>query len=221
MEKGVEEKFWNAVKLIKEQLKPKAVEVVSVPIHSHAVAIWSGICIPGAVDQMWQTVPPFGTGHKELYIPSLVSAVTSGKRLKANEVSDTVKVNVLTGKYMLDQYHGHYYAKARNLAILLKRVYTKIFTQYDLLLTPTLPVTCTKLPAKDETKVEWINRSFEMIRNTSPFNVSGNPAMSIPCGTADQEKKPVGLQIIGRDWEEEKIYRLAYSFEKHFNWKDL
>jgi amidase len=56
-----------------------------------------------------------------------------------------------------------------------------------------------------------------MIRNTSAFNVSGHPAMSVPCGTS--EGRPIGMMLIAAHWNEPTIYRAAAAFEAAVDWQ--
>ena len=64
---------------------------------------------------------------------------------------------------------------------------------------------------------EVTRRSWEGTRNTCPVNVTGHPAISIPCGMADG--RPIGLMLVGRHWQENTIYRAAQAFEKSGDWR--
>jgi len=83
-------------------------------------------------------------------------------------------------------------------------------------LMPTLPITATKLPAPNAPKREIYDRALEMLGNTSPFDLTGHPAMSIPCGMIDG--LPVGLMLVGRHLNEPVIYQAAQAFEKIGDW---
>jgi amidase len=58
-----------------------------------------------------------------------------------------------------------------------------------------------------------------MLPNTCPFDVTGHPAMSVPCGMV--EGLPVGMMLIGKHWDEATIYRAAYAFEQAADWTTL
>ena len=62
-------------------------------------------------------------------------------------------------------------------------------------------------------------RAFEMITNTAPFDATGHPAMSVPCGCA--EGLPVGMMLVARHWDESSIYRAAHAFEQAQDWRRL
>jgi amidase len=98
-----------------------------------------------------------------------------------------------------------------NLRRGLRAAYDAALARYDLLLMPTLPLKATKFPSGDAPVEEVVARSWEMIGNTCPFDVTGHPAMSLPCGTSDG--LPVGLMLIGKHFDEATIYRAASAFE--------
>jgi amidase len=75
----------------------------------------------------------------------------------------------------------------------------------------------TPIPAKDAPLSEIVQRAFEMTVTTSPFDVTGHPAMTMPCGLSDG--LPVGLQLIGKDYAESVIYQAASAFEADGDWR--
>ena len=64
--------------------------------------------------------------------------------------------------------------------------------------------------------MEAIERAFEMLGNTAPFDVTGHPAMTVPCGMYDG--LPAGLMLVGKHWDESTIYRAAHAFEQSHDW---
>ncbi len=82
---------------------------------------------------------------------------------------------------------------------------------------PTLPIVASEIPEDDADLITYITRAFEMIANTAPTDVTGHPAMSIPCGMSDG--LPVGAMLIGKHWDESTIYAAAAAFEGAGNWK--
>ena len=77
----------------------------------------------------------------------------------------------------------------------------------------------TPLPPANAPIALWVQRALEMVNNTCPFDVTGHPAMSIPCGLSNG--LPVGLQLIGRHWDESTIYRAAHAFEQSGDWRSF
>jgi amidase len=127
-----------------------------------------------------------------------------------------VKIACLFGKYTLDRYGGRYYAKAQNLRRRLRAAYDAALQSHDLLLMPTTVMKAQPIPGPGATPEEITRRSWEATRNTSPFNVTGHPAISIPCGMEDG--RPIGVMLVGRHWEEATIYRVAAAFEGSGDW---
>lgn len=193
------------------------VDEISIPMHRDGPAIWTPIALEGLVDLMMHG-NGFGTNWQGLYVTSLLDA-HSNWRTRADELSNSLKISMFVGEYMQKKYRGHYYAKAQNLSRLLKETYNKALDSYDLLLMPTVPMKAPPLPPADAPLELKIQRSFEMISNTAPFDTSGHPAMSIPCGMIDG--LPVGMMLIGRHYEESTIYRAAYAFEQSGDWKTM
>ncbi|MCD1624678.1 amidase [Seohaeicola saemankumensis] len=193
------------------------VDDISIPWHLHGPAIWTPIGLEGLTNQM-MLGNGFGTGWEGLYTTSLLD-YHSNWRSRADELSDTLKISMFVGQYHLKHTRGRYYAKAQNLSRQLREEYNKVLASYDLLLMPTTPMKATPLPPADSTLALWIQRAFEMLPNTSPFDVTGHPAMSIPCGMSDG--LPIGLQLIGRRYDESTIYRAAGAFEQAGDWRKM
>lgn len=185
------------------------VDEISIPMHSLAPAVWSAIAHEGATMQMMHG-NGFGFNWKGLYLPSLMKA-HEGWRQRADELSETLKVTMLMGQYMLNQHRGQHYAKAQNQVRRVIAAYDAALAEYDVLLMPTLPLKATKLPAPGAGISEVVARGFEMLGNTCPFDATGHPAISIPCGFS--EGLPVGLMLVGKHWDESTLYRAAQAFE--------
>jgi aspartyl-tRNA(Asn)/glutamyl-tRNA(Gln) amidotransferase subunit A len=93
----------------------------------------------------------------------------------------------------------------------MKAALREVFRAVDLLLTPTTP---TVAPAFPTDPAETPGRSS--LRNTGPFNTAGLPAISLPCGFADG--LPIGLQLVGRWWEEGTALRAAHAYQQSTDW---
>lgn len=193
------------------------VEETSIPMHRDGQAIWTPIALEGLVDLMMHG-NGFGTNWEGLYVTSLLDA-HSNWRARADELSKTLKISMFVGEYMQNYYRGRFYAKAQNLSRLLRATYDAAFRTYDLLLMPTVPMTAPPLPSPDAPLALQIQRAFEMIPNTSAFDASGHPAMSLPCGMVDG--LPVGVMLVGRFYEENTIYRAAHAFEQSGDWRAM
>jgi len=104
------------------------------------------------------------------------------------------------------------YIQARRAQTLLRHQFLAFFDQYDVLLTPTTPVAAPPIKGPDA-----VEQAALLTRFTAPFNLTGLPAISIPCGYTD-ENLPIGLQIVARSWQETKILRAAYAYEQATTW---
>jgi amidase len=193
------------------------VEKVSIPLHRQGAAIWLPVAAEGATVQM-MLGNGFGFNWQGLYVNSLLD-FHSGWRNRADELSDTLKNTMLLGHYMVKHYRGHYYAKAQNLVRRLRGAYDDLLASYDLLLMPTLPMVATPLPDENAPITEILQRAFEILPNTAPFDCTHHPAMSIPCGRVDG--LPAGAMLIGKLYDEATIYQAAAAFERGVDWKTL
>jgi amidase len=193
------------------------VSEISVPMHAVGPAIWSPIALEGATELMMRG-NGMGTNWRGLYTTTLLDAHSQWKH-RADELSETLKISMLIGHYFIKHHRGHFYAKAQNLSRKLRAAYDAAVSQYDLLLMPTVPLKATPLPPPNAPRELYIQRAFEMLPNTAPFDATGHPAMNIPCGMSDG--LPVGLMLIGRHYGESTIYRAAAAFERAGDWTKM
>jgi amidase len=182
----------------------------SVPMHRDGPPIWTGIILEGAAEMMMKG---HGVGNNVpgYYPLGLQEAFARGFDTRLNDASDTVKLVLLLGEYLNRNYHNRYHSKAQNLRVLLRRAYDEALRQVDVLLMPTIPFTATEIPARDAPRSLSIERALNMQANTCPFDVSGNPAFTVPCGEIDG--LPVGMMLVGRHFEETTLIRLAHALE--------
>jgi amidase len=190
------------------------VEDVSVPMHDLGVTVWAPVIVEGALELMFKG-DALGTGWRGLYVSSLGKA-HSAWRDRANQFPDLLKLGLLMAEYVIRNYGRHYYAKAQNLARKLREEYDRALEDVDLLLMPTNPMKAPLLPGPDATKAESMYPGFDSVTNTAPFNITGHPAMSVPCAMRDG--LPVGMQLVGRWHDEPAIYRAAAAFEGSTDW---
>jgi amidase len=193
------------------------VEPVSIPMHRDGGAIWTPIALEGLMAQMMHG-NGMGFNWKGLYTTSLLDAHANW-RSRADELSRTLKISMLAGEYFIKHHRGHFYAKAQNLGRLLRKTYDDVLARHDLLLMPTLPMKATPLPPANAPLALWCQRGFEMLPNTCPFDVTGHPAMNIPCGMSDG--LPIGMMLVGKHYAETTIYRAAHAFEQLGDWRNF
>jgi aspartyl-tRNA(Asn)/glutamyl-tRNA(Gln) amidotransferase subunit A len=109
-------------------------------------------------------------------------------------------------------YTSSEYVLARRTQVALRRRFELFFDDFDLLLTPTTPIAAPPLEGPDA-----VEQARTLTRFTAPFNLTGLPALSLPCGFS-AEGLPLGLQIIGRPWAEAALLRAGYAYEEATEW---
>jgi amidase len=208
-EKDVDQMVQDAVHKF-ERVGAK-VTTISLPMHRDGIHVWNAIAVEGATMLMVRG-NSMGTNWKGHYTTGLLDVYARGWQSRANDLSETTKLVVMLGQYMQDNYHGRYYAKAQNLARSLRAAYDEALQQADLLVMPTLPMKATPIPPPTASREEYVARALEMIPNTCPFDVTGHPALTVPCGTSNG--LPVGMMLVGRHWEDGTVLRAGHAFEQ-------
>ncbi len=127
---------------------------------------------------------------------------------------DEVKRRIILGTYALSSgYYEAYYRKAQQVRTLIRRDFEKAFEEVDMVVTPTTPTPAFRAGEKTADPLQmYLSDIF-----TISVNLAGVPAISIPCGFTSAGL-PVGLQIIGRHFDEESIFRVAYAYEQATSW---
>ena len=142
---------------------------------------------------------------KELYVNS-----------RTEGFGDEVKRRIILGTYVLSSgYYDAYYKKAQKVRTYVKNEFNKAFSKYDVLLTPVSPSTAFKIGEKCNNPLEMYLADI----CTVSINIAGIPAISLPCGV-DKEGMPIGMQLIGNRFEEEKILNVAYKFEQEIKFRE-
>lgn len=205
---GINEEVKSAVLKKVEELKEKGatVEEFSMPIVDYALSIYYILSSAEASSNL-----------------SRFDGVKYGYRSKdANDMNELyensrsegfgpeVKRRIMLGTYVLSSgYYDAYYNKALKARTLVVEEFNKAFSKYDVIIGPTVPTTAFKLG-------ERMSNPLEMYLSdicTVPVNIAGVPAISVPVGF-DSKGLPIGMQIIGRAFDEKTILRVAYNTEK-------
>ncbi|MBW3624892.1 MAG: Asp-tRNA(Asn)/Glu-tRNA(Gln) amidotransferase subunit GatA [Armatimonadetes bacterium] len=125
-----------------------------------------------------------------------------------------VKRRIMLGTYALSAgYYDAYYRKAQQVRTLIARDFERAWEKVDLLLTPSTPTVAFPIGERaDDPLAMYLNDIF-----TIPTNLAGLPALSLPCGFSP-EGLPVGLQLIGKAFDEETLFRVGYTYERSTEW---
>lgn len=131
------------------------------------------------------------------------------KNSRAEGFGEEVKRRIMLGTFALSSgYYDAYYKKAQKVRTLIKKDFEDVFSKYDVIIGPTTPTPAFKIG-------ENIDDPLTMYANdilTIPVNLAGVPGISIPCGFSNG--LPLGLQIIGKHFDESTVYRVAHAFEQ-------
>ncbi|MBR3512534.1 MAG: Asp-tRNA(Asn)/Glu-tRNA(Gln) amidotransferase subunit GatA [Clostridia bacterium] len=127
-----------------------------------------------------------------------------------------VKRRILLGTYVLSSgYYDAYYKKAQKVRTLITNAYNELFEKYDVLLTPTSPTTAFKIGEKVDNPLEMYLADI----CTVPVNIAGLPGMNIPY-KLDSKGLPIGVQLVAKQFDEEKLLRIGYTLEQNTNFRD-
>ena len=191
-------------------------ERVSVPEHvSHAATLLPAF-LTGTVDGMLADAVPSGVAG--LGLPGLPEAFARWRETPAS-LPGLARVSLLASLWAERRGARPLYARAHNQRRRLRASYDAALEHFDCLLMPTCPGPAAPLPPPDAPTEEVFARSTDIGGNTGAFDLSGHPALSVPCGRVDG--LPVGMMLVGRHWDEWTLYRVAHAFEQAVDWRDL
>jgi len=130
------------------------------------------------------------------------------RRSRSEGFGPEVKRRIMLGTYALSSgYYDAYYLKAQQVRTLIKRDFDRAFERFDLIIGPTAPTTAFRLGEQvDDPLMMYLNDIV-----TIPVSLAGVPAISVPCGFADG--LPIGMQIIGKPFDESAVLRAAHAYE--------
>jgi amidase len=212
-----------------EDLKKAGATVseISIPIHKKGPNIWTGISKTGGYLTKMYGAP----GHRSHNMHELNSLVLEALHSQsAWDKSYSASKNIYLNGAWAEQRHPALLAKATNLSRQLRDSYDGALKQFDVLITPTLPYVATSHADPNALPLEQIKKQVGLTSNTCQFNQTGHPALTLPIGRLTPKegpaagnqnvKLPVGLQIVGKWWDEETVYRVAYAWELMNEWMD-
>ena len=141
------------------------------------------------------------------------SVIDTMEKTRQQGFGDEVKRRIMIGTYALSAgYYDAWYKKAQQARTLIRREFDEVFNKYDVLITPTTPTTAFKIGEKT-------GDPYQMYLSdicTIPVNIAGLPAISVPCGLSNG--LPIGLQVIGKPFNEDAILRTAYAYQQVTDW---
>lgn len=204
---AVKEAIKSAIKKY-EELGAK-LEEVSLPSFEYAVATYYLIA-PAEASSNLARYDGVKYGHRTKEAKDLISLYY---KTREEGFGAEVKRRIMIGTFALSAgYYDAYYLKALKVRTLIKQDFEKAFKKCDVLLSPTAPTPAFKIGEKANDPLSMYLSDIATI----PVNLAGLPALSIPCGL--HNGLPIGLQLIGKAFDEGMLLRAAFTFEQNTDW---
>jgi amidase len=182
---------------------------VSVPMHALAGSLLLPMMIEGAA--AWLASNHAGMHLDGWHDAALVRAVKTARRERAAELPPNLRIVLAGAQLLADEHGGEVYARAQNRRPELRAAYDEVLRTVDVLVLPTTPMKA-ELAGPPRDGLGLIVASSDVIINTAAFDVTGHPALSIPCGTSGG--LPVGMMLVGRHFDESTVLRIASAYEQ-------
>lgn len=191
---------------------------VSIPLHSDGPIIWTASTRPSMSESLCQGK----TGGHLSYLPPHLQAQwpPSQQAFDLQSTSNPALVNIMLSGQFAHRHFGPWLeGKAHRKVFELRSAYDKVLEEVDVLITPCAPTLAMPHPNPQSRILEKLSSSIGVTSNTCPFNITGHPALSVPCGSAATPEHPdvhlpIGMQIIGRRWEDDTVLKAAALFEE-------
>jgi len=201
-------------------------ESVSVPLHRTATLALAPLFLEGArAGYDTNFAGSFGTGF---YPASFMNFFGRAKRSQSHELPLNLKLVLIAGSYAHERCNGRLFAKAQNMRPPIAAQYREAFRRVDLLAMPTCPTKAYSYQAPAD-YADAIDRTLfggelgkdisVLGANTMPFNYTGFPALSIPCGKS--AGLPVALQLVAPHFREDLLIRVAHAYQREVDWESF
>ena len=193
-----------------ENLGANIVEI-SLPNTEHAVAVYY-VVAPAEASSNLARFDGVRYGSRDLEAESLDELYV---KTRSSGFGKEVKRRILIGTYVLSSgFYDAYYIRAQKVRRLIQQDFLNVFdSQCDVILCPTAPTTAFKIGEKTDDPLKmYLNDVF-----TIPASLAGIPALSIPCGF-DTAGLPIGLQLIGKAWDESVLLSVAAAYQRETEW---
>jgi len=210
--KGMDSEIEAAVRLAIKQYESLGAtcEEVSLPHTEYAVPTYY-ILAPAEASSNLARYDGVRFGHRTANPKDLIEMYTQSR---SEGFGAEVKRRIMLGTYVLSSgYYDAYYLKAQKVRTLIQKDFLDAFQKFDVLLTPVTPNPAFKLGEKTADPLQmYLSDIF-----TINVNLAGLPGMSLPCGFT-KSGLPIGMQLIAKHFEEEKIFQAAYAYEQNTEW---
>jgi aspartyl-tRNA(Asn)/glutamyl-tRNA(Gln) amidotransferase subunit A len=208
---GIQPEVEHSVRNAVHQLEKNGavIEEISLPHTEFAVAVYYIVATAEASSNLAR-YDGMRYGHRAHARDLTETYVLS----RAEGFGTEVKRRIMLGTYALSAgYYDAYYLKAQKVRALIKKDFDEAFETCDAIITPTAPTTAFKIGEKTWDPLQMYLSDIYTIS----VNLAGLPALSLPCGF-DSEGLPIGMQIVGKYFDESAILRVAYAYEQSTEW---
>lgn len=208
---GMDSEVEQAVRDAVEHCRSLGAEIVdvSLPNARYAIAVYYII----ATAEASANLARFDGIRYGLRLDGKDPAELYGKT-RASGFGSEVKRRIILGTYVLSSgYYDAYYLKAQKVRTLIRNDFSKVFKQCDAILAPVTPTPAYRKGDKTDDPLKMYLDDIL----TTPINLAGNCALSLPCGFSS-EGMPIGLQIIGDDFRESTILKVGHAYEQTTDW---
>jgi amidase len=185
---------------------------VSIPVWTSALAIFQ----PYIACLIANTIrsEEAGYGHLGAIDVDAVAAFGTARRTQSRELPQQIKCWLIAERYLHELDGNATYARLHNLRLLVRERVSRVLGEYDVLLTPTLPMTAPRLLEGSVSFAEISARtSTTLCFNTAPLNLTGHPAVSVPSGS-DENGLPTAVQLVASHFDDATAFRVAFELER-------
>ena len=197
---------------------------ISLPSHEDAALLWMcGLPLGGAREGLLGDI----TGRKLLYMTDRAAGPNPKLSQEAfDALSPGGQTLYMRYLYVADKYGAALHAKTYNLLRQCSRAYDAALASVDVLVMPTLPQPPARILQEAKGPLEKLSRTTGMVSNTAPFNSTGHPALTLPVGFVPamddaNVKLPVGMQLVGKQFDDLTCLKVAAAWERAKDWKTL
>lgn len=220
-EPGVHEAVMAAIEVLGDA--GATISKVSIPEHLLAPAV-QGAFGPEGSKAVFD-VGFYGLFSRTYYPENLLAAVNRLFQDHVDVLNPRTKLGYITAEMSKRRFHGRVYAKAQNVRAAYTDAYDDVLARVDVLAMPT----CITTAPRYEKPATWAealeenlsagrgSRRHPWVANTQPFNMTGHPALAIPCGKSNG--LPVSLQLVGRNLDDALLLRAGYAYQQSVDWE--
>ncbi|MBN9269608.1 MAG: amidase, partial [Mesorhizobium sp.] len=184
------------------------VRQIQVPLHARGIDIWMPVILYGTLAGLWTDGVGAGLTRDEM---ATMGQHLSGWQARGSELSDVLRVLLLAAEVARRKHGFTPYFQGHAEGRALRAAYDAALEEVDVLAMPTVAGLAGRLPDPEASLQARFDAAVETTGNTAPFNLTGHPAITVPCGLADG--LPVGLMFVARHGDEAALFRAAAAVE--------